>query len=68
MYEVDFGFGPPERVRSGINNKFDGMVFLYPGEDGGKNVDLEISLDFGEVLGDGHSHMYAFILVYQIKR
>lgn len=48
---------PPERVRSGINNKkFDGMEFLYPGEDGGKSVDVEISLDpkVLEVSGDGH--------------
>lgn len=45
VYEVDFGWGKPERVRSGINNKFDGMVFLYPGKDGGKSVDVEISLD-----------------------
>lgn len=51
------GLGPPERVRSGINNKkFDGMEFLYPGEDGGKSVDVEISLDpkVLEVSGDGH--------------
>ncbi|KAL9240474.1 hypothetical protein vseg_014688 [Gypsophila vaccaria] len=45
VYDVDFGFGKPERVRSGINNRFDGMVYLYPGKDGGKSIDVEISLD-----------------------
>lgn len=32
------------------------MEFLYPGEDGGKSVDVEISLDpkVLEVSGDGH--------------
>ncbi|XP_078442015.1 HXXXD-type acyl-transferase family protein [Wolffia australiana] len=45
VYEVDFGFGKPERVRSGSNNRFDGMVYLYAGRDGGKSIDAEISLD-----------------------
>ncbi|KAK9672616.1 hypothetical protein RND81_12G112100 [Saponaria officinalis] len=45
VYDVDFGFGKPERVRSGTNNRFDGMVYLYPGKDGGKSIDVEISLD-----------------------
>ncbi|KAI3943685.1 hypothetical protein MKW98_004190 [Papaver atlanticum] len=45
VYEVDFGFGKPERVRSGTNNKFDGMVYLYQGKDGGNSMDVEITLD-----------------------
>ncbi|OVA13989.1 Transferase [Macleaya cordata] len=45
VYEVDFGWGKPERVRSGTNNKFDGMVYLYQGKDGGKSVDIEITLE-----------------------
>ncbi|MCL7049533.1 hypothetical protein MKW94_022886 [Papaver nudicaule] len=45
VYEVDFGFGKPERVRSGTNNKFDGMVYLYQGKDGGKSMDVEITLE-----------------------
>ncbi|KAH9603510.1 hypothetical protein KSS87_010026 [Heliosperma pusillum] len=45
VYDVDFGFGKPERVRSGTNNRFDGMVYLYPGKDGGKSIDVEISLE-----------------------
>ncbi|RZC57298.1 hypothetical protein C5167_004598 [Papaver somniferum] len=45
VYEVDFGFGKPERVRSGTNNKFDGMVYLYQGKDGEKSMDVEITLD-----------------------
>ncbi|XXG88236.1 hypothetical protein AAC387_Pa12g0475 [Persea americana] len=44
VYEVDFGFGSPAVVRSGSNNKFDGMVYLYPGRDGGRSVDAEICL------------------------
>ncbi|KAG9441339.1 hypothetical protein H6P81_017193 [Aristolochia fimbriata] len=44
VYDVDFGFGRPEQVRTGSSNKFDGMVFLYPGRDGGGSVDVEISL------------------------
>ncbi|XP_068639915.1 BAHD acyltransferase DCR-like [Aristolochia californica] len=44
VYDVDFGFGRPERVRSGRANKFDGMVYLYPGREGGKSVDVEVCL------------------------
>ncbi|KAK8916811.1 BAHD acyltransferase DCR [Platanthera zijinensis] len=39
------GFGMPERVRSGKNNKFDGMMYLYPARDGGMGIDVELSLD-----------------------
>ncbi|MQM17063.1 hypothetical protein Taro_050029 [Colocasia esculenta] len=45
VYDVDFGFGKPERVRSGANNKFDGMMYLYAGRDGGRSIDAEITLD-----------------------
>ncbi|KZV41031.1 BAHD acyltransferase DCR-like [Dorcoceras hygrometricum] len=45
VYEVDFGWGRPESVRSGLNNRFDGMVYLYPGKDGGRSIDVEITLD-----------------------
>nr|ABK24638.1 unknown [Picea sitchensis] len=44
VYENDFGWGRPVRVRSGCNNKFDGMVYLYPGQEGGGSVDVEIAL------------------------
>ncbi|CAO2207607.1 unnamed protein product [Urochloa humidicola] len=44
VYGVDFGFGPPERVRSGGNNKFDGMVYLYPGRGGAGGIDVELAL------------------------
>ncbi|XP_047322115.1 BAHD acyltransferase DCR-like [Impatiens glandulifera] len=47
VYEVDFGFGNPESVRSGANNRFDGMVYLYPGKNGEKSIDVEISLEIG---------------------
>ncbi|KAF9672042.1 hypothetical protein SADUNF_Sadunf12G0113200 [Salix dunnii] len=47
VYEVDFGWGKPETVRSGINNKFDGMVYLYRGKSGGRSIDAEISLEAG---------------------
>lgn len=51
VYDVDFGFGRPERVRSGSNNKFDGMMYLYPGrggdngDDEDKGIDVELTLD-----------------------
>lgn len=45
VYDVDFGWGPPESVRSGLNNRFDGMVYLYPGKSGGRSIDVEISLE-----------------------
>ncbi|XP_017259085.1 BAHD acyltransferase DCR [Daucus carota subsp. sativus] len=45
VYEVDFGYGAPESVRSGSNNRFDGMVYLYQGKSGGRSIDIEISLD-----------------------
>ncbi|RVX01881.1 BAHD acyltransferase DCR [Vitis vinifera] len=47
VYDVDFGFGKPERVRSGSNNKFDGMVYLYQGKTGGGSIDVEITLEAG---------------------
>ncbi|XP_004140767.2 BAHD acyltransferase DCR [Cucumis sativus] len=43
VYEVDFGWGKPESVRSGCNNRFDGMMYLYQGKNGG--IDVEISLE-----------------------
>ncbi|PKA59196.1 BAHD acyltransferase DCR [Apostasia shenzhenica] len=45
VYEVDFGFGRPERVRSGKNNKFDGMMYLYQARDGEKGIDVELTLE-----------------------
>lgn len=44
VYENDFGWGKPVRVKSGCNNKFDGMVYLYPGQAGRGSVDVEITL------------------------
>nr|ABI48361.1 putative alcohol acyltransferase 2 [Lavandula angustifolia] len=45
VYGVDFGWGSPESVRSGLNNRFDGMVYLYPGKSGGRSIDVELSLE-----------------------
>lgn len=45
VYEVDFGWGKPEGVRSGSNNRFDGMVYMYQGKSGGRSIDVEISLE-----------------------
>ncbi|XP_010550545.1 PREDICTED: BAHD acyltransferase DCR [Tarenaya hassleriana] len=45
VYDVDFGWGKPEFVRSGSNNRFDGMVYLYQGKSGGRSIDVEISLE-----------------------
>ncbi|WCJ36687.1 HXXXD-type acyl-transferase family protein [Euphorbia peplus] len=47
VYEMDFGWGKPESVRSGSNNRFDGMVYLYQGKSGGKSIDVEITLEAG---------------------
>lgn len=45
VYDIDFGFGKPVSVRSGRNNRFDGMIYLYPGKEGGRSIDVEISLE-----------------------
>ncbi|KAF5177876.1 Bahd acyltransferase dcr [Thalictrum thalictroides] len=45
VYDVDFGWGKPEAVRSGSNNKFDGMVYLYQGKGGSKGIDVEVTLE-----------------------
>ncbi|CAN8252143.1 unnamed protein product [Cochlearia groenlandica] len=45
VYEVDFGWGKPESVRSGSNNRFNGMMYLYQGKDGGISIDVEITLE-----------------------
>ncbi|TYJ22228.1 hypothetical protein E1A91_A08G112000v1 [Gossypium mustelinum] len=47
VYDVDFGWGKPEGVRSGSNNRFDGMVYLYQGKSGGRSIDVEIALEAG---------------------
>lgn len=47
VYEVDFGWGRPEGVRSGSNNRFDGMLYLYQGKSGGRSIDVEITLEAG---------------------
>ncbi|KAB2011861.1 hypothetical protein ES319_D09G048500v1 [Gossypium barbadense] len=47
VYDVDFGWGKPEGVRSGSNNRFDGMVYLYQGKSGGRSIDVEITLEAG---------------------
>ncbi|XP_030537616.1 BAHD acyltransferase DCR [Rhodamnia argentea] len=47
VYGVDFGWGRPEGVRSGSNNRFDGMVYLYQGKGGGRSIDVEITLEAG---------------------
>ncbi|KAJ1384994.1 Transferase [Sesbania bispinosa] len=47
VYDVDFGWGKPKNVRSGSNNKFDGMIYLYPGKNGGNNIDVELTLEVG---------------------
>ncbi|KAL9251793.1 BAHD acyltransferase DCR-like protein [Drosera capensis] len=47
VYDVDFGFGKPESVRSGGNNRFDGMVYLYQGRNADGAIDVEISLEKG---------------------
>jgi hypothetical protein len=44
MYDNDFGWGMPLRVRSGWANKLDGKVSVYPAREGGGSVDLEINL------------------------
>ncbi|KAL2334748.1 hypothetical protein Fmac_015961 [Flemingia macrophylla] len=45
VYDIDFGWGKPEIVRSGTNNKFDGMIYLYPGKSGGGSIDVELTLE-----------------------
>ncbi|XP_061353823.1 BAHD acyltransferase DCR-like [Gastrolobium bilobum] len=45
VYDIDFGWGKPEIVRSGTNNKFDGMIYLYPGTSGGRSIDVELTLE-----------------------
>ncbi|CAN4085874.1 unnamed protein product [Withania somnifera] len=45
VYDVDFGWGKPEFVRSGSNNRFDGMVYLHPERNGGKGIDVDICLE-----------------------
>lgn len=45
VYEVDFGWGKPVGVRSGSNNRFDGMVYLYQGKSGGRSIDVEITME-----------------------
>ncbi|XP_034580913.1 uncharacterized acetyltransferase At3g50280, partial [Setaria viridis] len=42
MYGCDFGWGKALAARSGMANKMDGKVSLYPGRDGG--FDVEVSM------------------------
>lgn len=45
VYDMDFGWGKPEGVRSGLNTRADGMVYLYQGKSGGVSMDADISLE-----------------------
>lgn len=45
VYDVDFGWGRPESVRNGSNNRFDGMVYLHQGKSGGNSIDVDICLE-----------------------
>lgn len=44
VYGNDFGWGPPETVRSGGGNKFDGKVTVFPGREGAGSMALEVCL------------------------
>ncbi|KZV27538.1 hypothetical protein F511_04589 [Dorcoceras hygrometricum] len=44
VYDGNFGWGRPESVRSRLNSRFDGMVYLYPGRDGNFFVGLLLLL------------------------
>ncbi|KAK4792353.1 hypothetical protein SAY86_022788 [Trapa natans] len=55
VYDVVFGFRRPEGVRSGSNNRFDGMVYLYQGKGGGRSI-----------RSGPHDHREACILLYCI--
>ncbi|PON42990.1 Transferase [Parasponia andersonii] len=43
IYGNDFGWGRPLAVRSGIGNKFDGLISVFPGAEEG-SVDFEVCL------------------------
>nr|XP_043607543.1 uncharacterized acetyltransferase At3g50280-like [Erigeron canadensis] len=44
MYGVEFGLGKPIAARSGIANKGDGKITMYPGPEGGGSMDVEVCL------------------------
>nr|XP_043639173.1 uncharacterized acetyltransferase At3g50280-like [Erigeron canadensis] len=44
IYGCEFGLGKPITVRSGLANKADGIMIMYPGPEGGGSVDVEICL------------------------
>ncbi|KAF8730711.1 hypothetical protein HU200_016572 [Digitaria exilis] len=44
VYGCDFGWGKPVAVRSGVGNKFDGVVGLFPGREGGGSIEVEVAL------------------------
>ncbi|CAN4075818.1 unnamed protein product [Withania somnifera] len=43
IYGIDFGWGKPIGVRSGMANKSDGKITLFPGVKEG-NVDIEVCI------------------------
>ncbi|CAJ2669462.1 unnamed protein product [Trifolium pratense] len=45
VYECDFGWGKPLRVRSGDSNKRNGKISVYPGAEEG-SVDIEVCLPY----------------------
>ncbi|RLM56048.1 hypothetical protein C2845_PM10G00790 [Panicum miliaceum] len=44
VYGCDFGWGKPLAVRTGRANKHDGKVSLFPGQDGGGDIDVDLAL------------------------
>ncbi|CAA6670520.1 unnamed protein product [Spirodela intermedia] len=44
LYGCDFGWGKAAGLRSGSANQFDGIIWSYPGREGGGSIDLEVCL------------------------
>ncbi|KAI3686805.1 hypothetical protein L1987_80494 [Smallanthus sonchifolius] len=44
MYGCEFGLGKAVAARSGIMNKADGKMTMYPGREGGGSMDVEVCL------------------------
>ncbi|KAF3654615.1 hypothetical protein FXO38_03993 [Capsicum annuum] len=69
IYSTDFGWGKPIGVRSGMPNKCDGKITLFPGAKEG-SVDIEVCLlsETLKALEDDKEFMEASLLKVQVTQ
>ncbi|MED6148100.1 hypothetical protein PIB30_050061 [Stylosanthes scabra] len=59
VYGNDFGWGKPVAVRSGAGNKSHGKITVFAGAEGGVDIEVCLSYEILEAMGNDHEFMDA---------